>query len=75
MTQPAKPMLIAAIPCLNEGQFIGDIVTRARRYVNKVIVIDDGSTDNTSEAAQVAGAELPGGVGDDAAVGVQDVGT
>jgi len=53
-----KPRIIAAIPCLNEGQFISDIVTRTRRYVDRVIVIDDGSTDNTSEAAQSAGAEV-----------------
>lgn len=50
--------VIAAIPCLNEEAFIGDIVTRAKKYVDKVIVIDDGSTDNTAEAAQAAGAEV-----------------
>jgi glycosyltransferase involved in cell wall biosynthesis len=54
----AKPKIIAAIPCLNEEQFIGDIVARARRHVDTVIVIDDGSTDNTSEAARAAGAEV-----------------
>ena len=53
-----KPKLIAAIPCLNEEQFIGDVVTRARKYVDKVIVIDDGSTDNTSEVAKAAGAHV-----------------
>jgi glycosyltransferase involved in cell wall biosynthesis len=54
----SHPKLIVAIPCLNEEQFIGDIVARARRYVDIVIVIDDGSTDNTSKAAQAAGAEV-----------------
>jgi glycosyltransferase involved in cell wall biosynthesis len=57
-TQKTKPILIAAIPCLNEEQFIGAIVTRARKYVDRVIVIDDGSTDNTSEVAKAAGAEV-----------------
>ncbi|MBM3118683.1 MAG: NAD-dependent epimerase/dehydratase family protein [Chloroflexi bacterium] len=47
-TQGTKPKVVAAIPCLNEEQFISDIVTRARRYVDNVIVVDDGSTDNTS---------------------------
>jgi glycosyltransferase involved in cell wall biosynthesis len=50
--------VIAAIPCLNEEQFVSDIVTRASRYVGRVIVIDDGSTDNTSEVAKAAGAEV-----------------
>jgi glycosyltransferase involved in cell wall biosynthesis len=54
----SHPKIIAAIPCLNEEQFIGDIVARAKKFVDKVIVIDDGSTDNTSEAAQAAGAEV-----------------
>lgn len=64
MAQPDKSVkqtrsrIIAAIPCLNEGQFIGDIVTRTRRYVDKVVVIDDGSTDNTSKAARAAGADV-----------------
>ncbi len=53
-----KPTIIAAIPCLDEEQFISDIVTRTRRYVDKVIVIDDGSTDDTSEVAKAAGAEV-----------------
>jgi glycosyltransferase involved in cell wall biosynthesis len=57
-TQKTKPKVIAAIPCLNEEQFIGDIVTRAGTYVDKVIVIDDGSTDRTCEVAQAAGAHV-----------------
>jgi glycosyltransferase involved in cell wall biosynthesis len=54
----AKSSIIATIPCLNEEAFIGDMVTRTRKYIDKVIVIDDGSTDRTSEAAQAAGAEV-----------------
>ncbi|MFC2050537.1 glycosyltransferase family 2 protein [Chloroflexota bacterium] len=57
-TKRTEPRIIVAIPCLNEEQFISDVVTRARRYVGKVIVVDDGSTDNTSEAAQAAGAHV-----------------
>ena len=58
MTIPGRPFIIAVIPCSNEGQFIGDVVTKTERYVDKVIVVDDGSTDNTSEAAKSAGAEV-----------------
>jgi len=50
--------VVGAIPCFNEGQFIGDIVGRARRYVDKVIVVDDGSTDDTGKLARAAGAEV-----------------
>ena len=32
--------VIAAIPCLNEEAFIGDIVTRTKKFIDKVIVID-----------------------------------
>ncbi len=64
MTNSGKPSkrtrqkILAVIPCLNEGQFIKDIVTRARKYADRVIVIDDGSTDNTAEAAEKAGARV-----------------
>ncbi len=53
-----KPKVIAAIPCLNEEQFIGVIVTRARAFADMVIVIDDGSTDNTAQSAEKAGARV-----------------
>ena len=51
-----KPAVIAVIPCYNEGRFIGDVVRRATPYVDQVIVIDDGSVDDTSQAAMAAGA-------------------
>ncbi|MDH5696408.1 MAG: glycosyltransferase family 2 protein [Dehalococcoidia bacterium] len=53
-----RPKIIAGIPAYNEEQFIGEVVSKARRYVDEVIVVDDGSTDNTSEAAQATGAEV-----------------
>ncbi len=53
-----RSKIIAAIPAYNEEAFIGDIVTRAKKYVDKVIVVDDGSTDNTAEVARTAGAKV-----------------
>lgn len=57
-TKPSKPIIIAAIPCLNEEQFIGEIVNRARVFVDRVVVVDDGSTDHTGKAARAAGAQV-----------------
>lgn len=48
--------VIAAIPCFNEARFIADIVTRVKKFIPDVIVIDDGSNDGTSEIAAQAGA-------------------
>lgn len=49
---------IAVIPCLNEEKFITDIVKKALKYVDMVVVVDDGSTDRTSEKASDAGAHI-----------------
>ena len=47
---------LAAIPCHNEGLAIGSAVLKARKYVDEVLVVDDGSTDDTVEVAEAAGA-------------------
>jgi len=48
--------VVAAIPAYNEERFIGSVVLWVKRYVDLVLVIDDGSTDRTSELAEAAGA-------------------
>ena len=45
------------IPALNEGTTIAAIVAAAGRY-GVVIVVNDGSADDTAEQAQSAGAEV-----------------
>lgn len=61
-TQNSPPQAVykrvALIPAFNESRFIGSVVLEARRYVDKVIVVDDGSTDSTALIAQSAGAEV-----------------
>ncbi len=49
---------VAVIPCLNEEKFIADIVKRTLKYVDSVVVIDDGSKDRTSEMAGDAGSHI-----------------
>jgi len=48
--------VIATIPCYNEEKFISEVVHRVKKYVDMVIVVDDGSHDNTSLVAKAAGA-------------------
>nr|MBC7245838.1 glycosyltransferase family 2 protein [Chloroflexota bacterium] len=46
----------AIIPAHNEERFIGSVVLQVHKYVDVVIVVDDGSTDATAEIAEAAGA-------------------
>ncbi len=51
-----KPKVVAVIPCYNTAPHITEVVSKARQYVDQVIVVDDGSTDDTAEVARKAGA-------------------
>ncbi|NQT71967.1 MAG: glycosyltransferase family 2 protein [Chloroflexi bacterium] len=55
---PYKPKIIAGIPAYNEEQFISEIVRKTSRFVDEVIVVDDGSTDRTVQVAEAAGATV-----------------
>ncbi len=55
-SQESRSKVIAAIPCFNTKYFIKAIVSRARKHVDQVIAIDDGSRDGTAEVARAAGA-------------------
>jgi glycosyltransferase involved in cell wall biosynthesis len=46
------------IPCLNEAGTIASIVGQCRRHLPTVIVVDDGSSDDTSRQANQAGAQV-----------------
>lgn len=48
--------IIAVIPAYNEDQKVGEVVKALSSYVNEIIVIDDGSTDETANVARAAGA-------------------
>ncbi len=50
--------ITAILPAYNEEISIGSIVLSTIKYVDNVIVIDDGSTDKTSEIAELAGARV-----------------
>lgn len=54
--RPADNRTLVLIPCFNEEATIGSIVLKARRYVDTVLVVDDGSSDSTADIAKDAGA-------------------
>ena len=49
--------IVALIPAYEEGPRIGAVVEAARRHV-PVVVVDDGSTDDTAARAEAAGATV-----------------
>lgn len=60
-TVSQNPMLSVVIPCKNEAEnlpiLIGEIATALAGHALEVLVIDDGSTDGTGEAALKTGQE------------------
>lgn len=50
--------LIVGIPTYNEEVAIGSIVLQAQRHADKIIVVDDGSSDDTVPIATEAGATV-----------------
>jgi glycosyltransferase involved in cell wall biosynthesis len=53
-----KISVLAGIPAYNEARYVGSIILQARQYVDEVIMVDDGSTDNTARIAELAGATV-----------------
>ena len=51
-----KPTVAACIPAFNEEGNIAGVVVQARKYVDRVVVCDDGSVDLTGAIAEGLGA-------------------
>jgi glycosyltransferase involved in cell wall biosynthesis len=49
-------MIVAALPAYNEEKTIAKVTIGTSRYVDKVLVVDDGSSDATAEIAEKLGA-------------------
>lgn len=49
-------LTIAAMPAYNEERSIARMVAGAKKYVDQVVVVDDGSFDRTAKIAEALGA-------------------
>jgi glycosyltransferase involved in cell wall biosynthesis len=49
---------VAIVPAFNEARSIADVVTGLHGIVSHVLIVDDGSTDQTAPRARAAGAEV-----------------
>lgn len=49
------PSVVVVVPARNEAPRIGAVLAGVPAFVDRVIVVDDGSTDETSTAARAAG--------------------
>jgi len=46
----------AIVAAYNEEKYIGDVLKRIKKYIDEIIVVDDGSKDKTSKIAEESGA-------------------
>jgi glycosyltransferase involved in cell wall biosynthesis len=53
-----KPKVIVVIPAYNEEKRIRNTTLKTKKYVDKVIVVNDGSKDKTAEIAKKSGADV-----------------
>ena len=44
-----RSKVLVAIPVYNEGKYLRGVLAEVRRYVDDIVVVDDGSTDRTPE--------------------------
>jgi glycosyltransferase involved in cell wall biosynthesis len=58
MSEDSKSTITAVIPAFNEEKTIAHTVLESKKYVNEVVVVDDGSLDDTCGAATRAGATV-----------------
>jgi len=53
-----RETVLAIIPAYCEARFIGQVVRKVLEYLQAVLVVDDGSPDNTATEAEAAGAKV-----------------
>src|SRR5215468_11635830 len=58
MMENLRSQTAAVIPAYQDEKHIGDIARRTRERLDHILVVDDGSTDQTAQRAREAGAEV-----------------
>lgn len=58
MNEEVLPEVAVILPAFNREMEIGTVVLIAKRYADRIIVVNNGSSDLCSEVAEVAGAEV-----------------
>ncbi len=57
-TERTRQRKCILVPVYQEGKTIGPLIHKIREFVSDVVVVDDGSTDDTAEQARQAGAHV-----------------
>lgn len=55
---PENLNIAVLVPAYNEAKMIGSVLLSLKQYPLTILVVDDGSTDSTSEIARAAGIEV-----------------
>ncbi len=55
-----EPVIKVVIPALNEQEAIGKVISEIPTQIDQIIVVDNGSTDDTAAVAKAAGARVVG---------------
>jgi polyprenyl-phospho-N-acetylgalactosaminyl synthase len=58
MALGARMNLWVVVPAYNEASVVGDVVTAVKHVWPSVVTVDDGSSDETAEAARLAGSRV-----------------
>lgn len=53
-----KPRISVVIPAYDEAMSIGEVVANCKGFCDEIVVVDDGSTDDTYDVAKNSGAEV-----------------
>lgn len=55
LNRTTKPKISVVMPAYNEANSIGNVIANCKTFSDEIIVVDDGSTDDTSEIAEKSG--------------------